>query len=259
MGQVSTKDVVSGVSFDHYMQGTAQKSSVCELMGGPSLLKDHTSPGEMEQLQKLANEQLDIARHFNMKFSNMAFTLLQKMQQAFVGIGGIAKKFVDDMAAAGLNFTKDAMAYETELCSSDTVTFTVGLKNIWLHIADLIRKAETLELTYEGAQKNFNRILTQVGIKVKEYLDKQTTTDCTVFMNESFDSLCSFSDAFNMSPFIPVIVGTAITHHSLLTSLWVNVSHIPMQIYLLSLTSNTTVASGQIALLCYVAQQSLAI
>ena len=79
------------------------------------------------------------------------------------------------------------------------------------------------------------------------------------FMDESFDSLCKFSDTFNVSPFIPVVVGTAITHHLLLTSLQVNVSHFPLKIFLSPLTSDTMVASGQMALLSYVAQQSIAV
>ena len=106
---------------------------------------------------------------------------------------------------------------------------------------------------YEGAQKKFAGILERVGKEVKEYLDTQSTADCTTFMDESFDSLCKFSDTFNVLPFIPVIVGTVITHHSLLTSLQVNVSHFPLKIFLSPLTSDTTVASGQMALLSYVA------
>ena len=86
---------------------------------------------------------------------------------------------------------------------------------------------------------------------MKEYLDTQSTADCTTFMDESFDSLRKFSDAFNVLPFIPVVVGTAITHHSLLTSLWVNVSHFPLKIFLSPLTSDTMVALGQMALLSY--------
>ena len=88
---------------------------------------------------------------------------------------------------------------------------------------------------------------------MKEYLDTQSMADCTTFMDESFDSLCKFSDAFNVSPFILVVVGVAITHHSLLTSLQVNVSHFPLKIFLSPLTSDTTVVLGQMALLSYVA------
>ena len=66
-------------------------------------------------------------------------------------------------------------------------------------------------------------------------------------------------ESFNISYFVPVVVGTAITHHSLLTSLWVNVSHIPLKILLLPLTSNTMVALGQMALLRYVAQQGITV
>ena len=83
--------------------------------------------------------------------------------------------------------------------------------------------------------------------------------DCTTFMDESFDSLHKFSDAFNVLPFILVVVGTAITHHLLLTSLWVNVSHFPLKIFFSLLTSDATVASGQMALLSYVSQQSVII
>ena len=88
---------------------------------------------------------------------------------------------------------------------------------------------------------------------MKEYLDTQSTADCMTFMDESFNSLHKFSDAFNVLLFVPVIVGTAITHHSLLTSLWVNVSHFPLKIFLLPLMSNATVVSGQLVLLSYVA------
>ena len=112
---------------------------------------------------------------------------------------------------------------------------------------------------YEGAQKKFASILEWVGKEVKEYLDTQSMVDCTTFMDESFQSLHKFSDAFNVLPFVLVVVGTVITHHLLLTSLRVNVLHIPLKIFLSPLTSDATVASGQMALLSYVAQQSIAI
>ena len=83
--------------------------------------------------------------------------------------------------------------------------------------------------------------------------------DCTTFIDESFDSLRKFSDALHVSPFVPDVVGTAITHHSLLTSLQVNVSHFPLKIFLSPLMSNATAASGQMVLLSYVAQQSVTI
>ena len=94
---------------------------------------------------------------------------------------------------------------------------------------------------------------------MKEYLDTQSMADCTTFMDDSLNSLCKFSDAFNVSPFIPVVVGMAITHHSLLTSLRVNMSHFPLKIFLLPLTSNAMVASGQMAQLSYMARQSVTI
>ena len=139
------------------------------------------------------------------------------------------------------------------------MAFMAGLTNIRKRIAELIREASALKLMYEGAQKKFAGILKQVGKDVKEYLDTQSMTDCTAFMDESFESLHKFSDAFNVSPFIPVVMGTAITHHSLLTSLRANVLHIPLKIFLSPLMSDTTVALGQMALLSYMAQQSVAI
>ena len=145
------------------------------------------------------------------KFSDTVFTLLQKTHEAFIGTGGIAQKFVDDMATAALNFIQDTTTYEAELSASDGMAFAAGLAHIPEQIADLIKEASTLELTYEGAQKKFAGILERVGKEVKEYLDTQSIADCTTFMDESFDSLCKFSDAFNVSPFIPVIVGMAIT------------------------------------------------
>ena len=162
----------------------------------------------------------------------MAFALLQKTHEVFIGTGGIAQKFVDDMATAGLNFIRDATAYEAELWASDGMAFAAGLTRIREWITELIREASALELTYEGAQKKFASILEQVGKEVKEYLDTQSTADCMTFMDKSFDSLCKFSDAFNVLPFVPVVVGTVITHHSLLTSLQVNVSHFPLKIFL---------------------------
>ena len=82
---------------------------------------------ELKQLHELANEQIQIVCHFDAKFSNMAFTLLQKMQEAFVGTSGIAKNFVDDMATASLNFIRDASAYEAELSAMDGVAFVAEL------------------------------------------------------------------------------------------------------------------------------------
>ena len=222
-------------------------------MGGQALLQDYTTAGELKQLHVLANEHVSIARHFDVKFSDTAFALLQKIHEAFISTGSITQKFIDDMAKIALNFIRDATAYETELSASDGVAFAAGLARIWGQIADLIKEASALELTYEGAQKKFAGILEQVEKEVKEYLDTQSMMDYTTFMDESFDSLHKFSDAFNVLPFVLAVVGTAITHHSLLTSLWVNVSHFPLKIFLLPLTSDATVASGQMALFSYVA------
>ena len=94
---------------------------------------------------------------------------------------------------------------------------------------------------------------------MKEYLDMQSTADCTAFMDERFKSLRKFSDAFNVSPFVLVVMGMAITHHSLLTSLRANVCHIPLKIFLSPLTSDATVASVQMVLLSYMAQQGIAV
>ena len=228
-------------------------------MGGQALLRDYTTVAELKQLHVLANEQVSIACRFNTKFSNTAFALLQKIHEAFIGTGGIAQKFVDDMATMALNFIWDTTAYESELLASDGVAFAARLAHIRGQIADLIKEASALELTYEGAQKKFAGILEWVEKEVKEYLDTQSTGDCMTFMDESFDSLRKFSDTFNVSPFIPVVVGMATTHHSLLTSLRVNVSHFPLKIFLLLLTSDATAALGQMALLSYVAQQSVTI
>ena len=163
------------------------------------------------------------------------------------------------MATVALNFIWDATTYEAELSALDGMVFMAGLACIWEQIADLIKEASALELTYEGAQKKFADILEQVGQEVKEYPDTQSVADCMTFMDESFDSLHKFSDAFNVSPFIPVIVGMAITHHSLLTSLQVNVSHFPLKIFLLPLMSDATAVSGQMALLRYMARQSITV
>ena len=55
------------------------------------------------------------------------------------------------------------------------------------------------------------------------------------------------------------MVGTAITHHLLLTSLWVNVSQFPLKIFLLLLMSDATAAFGQMVFLSYVAQQGVTV
>ena len=184
---------------------------------------------ELKQLCELANKQVSIIRRFNTNFSNTAFALLQKIHKAFIGTSGITRKFVADMATIALNFIQDATTYESELSAWDGMALVAGLACIWGQIADLIKEASALKLTYDGAQKKFVNILKRVEKEVKEYLDIQSTADCMTFMDESFDSLHKFSDAFNVSPFIPVVVGMVITHHSLLTSLRVNVSQFPFE------------------------------
>ena len=259
MHMASHSEEVTRSSFDAFLKECANRSGVGELMGGQALLWDYTMAAELKQLHELANEQVVITHCFNTKFSNTAFALLQKIHEAFIGTSGITQKFMDDMATIALNFIRDATAYEMELSASDGMAFVAGLAHIRGQIADLIKEASALELTYEGAQKKFASILKQVEKEVKEYLDTQSMVDCMTFMDESFDSLRKFSDAFNVSPFIPVVVGMAITHHSLLTSLRVNMSQFPLKIFLSLLTSDSTVVSGQIALLSYVAQQSVTI
>ena len=104
-------------------------------------------------------------------------------------------------------------------------------------------------MVYEESQKKFARVLKQVEEEVRKYLETQSTADPTVFMDESFNNLQQYSNLFNISPFIPVVVGMAVMHHALLTSLQVNVSHFPLKIFLSPLESDATVASGQMALL----------
>ena len=136
----------AGQSFDTFIKHCAAGSSVCDVMGGQALLRDFTTPQELESLPALANEQVAIARRFDTKFLNTAFTLLKKVHKAFITTGGIAQKFVDDMATAGLNFICDVTAYEEELSLSDSVVFAAGLTGIQNRIAELIREASELEV-----------------------------------------------------------------------------------------------------------------
>ena len=114
-------------------------------------------------------------------------------------------------------------------------------------------------MVYKESQKKFAGVLKQVEEEVRKYLETQSTADSTIFMDESFDNLQQYSNSFNISPFVPVVVGMVVMHHALLTSLRVNVSHFPLKIFLSLLESDITVASGQMALLQYMTQQSIAI
>ena len=99
-------------SFDTFIKHRAAGSGVGDVIGSQALLWDFTTPQELESLRALANEQVAIARRFDTKFSNTAFTLLKKVHEAFIMTGGIMQKFVDDMATASLNFIHDATVYE---------------------------------------------------------------------------------------------------------------------------------------------------
>ena len=197
--------------------------------------------------------------HFDTKFSNTAFTLLKKVPEAFITTSGITQKFVDDMATASLNFIRDATAYEEELSSSDSVVSAASLTRIRNRIAKLIREVLELEVVYEESQKKFTGVMKQVEEEVGKYLETQSMADSTVFMDKSFDSLRRYSNSFNISPFIPVVVDMEVMHHALLTSLRVNMFHFPLKIFLSPLESDTTVVSGQMALLQYMTQQSIAV
>ena len=249
----------TGQSFNTFIKHHAAGSGVGDVMGGQALLRDFTTPQELESLCALANEQVAIVHRFNTKFSNTAFTLLKKVHKAFIATGGIVQKFFDEMATAGLNFICDATTYEEELLLSDGVVFVAGLTGIRNQIAELIREALELEVVYQESQKKFAGVLKQVEEEVRKYLETQSTADSTVFMDESFDNLRWYSNSFNISPFVPVVVGMVVMHHALLTSLRVNVSHFPLKIFLLPLESDATAVSGQMALLQYVTQQSITI
>ena len=249
----------AGQSFDTFIKHHAAGSGIGAVMGGQALLQDFTTQQELESLCALANQQVAIACHFNTKFSNTVFTLLKKVHKAFIATGGIIQKFVDDMATAGLNIICDATAYEEELSSSDGVVFVAGLARIQNRIIELIREGSELEVVYEESQKKFAGVLKQVEEEVGKYLETQSMVDSTVFMDKSFNNPRRYSNLFNISPFVPVVVGMAVMHHALLTSLRVNVSHFPLKIFLLPLESDATAVSGQMALLQYVTQQSITI
>ena len=93
MHMASHSKEVTGSSFDAFLKEHTDGSSVGELMGGQALLWDYTTVVELKQLCELANEQVKITRRFNTKFSDTAFTLLQKIHKAFIGTGGIAQKW----------------------------------------------------------------------------------------------------------------------------------------------------------------------
>ena len=177
MHTVSHSEEVTGSSFDAFLKECANGFGISEVMGGQALLRDYTTVAELKQLCELANEQVSIARCFNAEFSNTAFNLLQKIHEAFVGTSGIAQKFVNDMSTIAVNFIWDATAYEVELLALDSIAFTARLARIRERIADIIKEASALELTYEGAQKKFAGILEQVEKVVKEYLDSQSMAD----------------------------------------------------------------------------------
>ena len=157
MHMASRSKEVTGASFDAFINACADRSGVGELMEGQALLWDYTTAVELKQLCELANEQVKIARHFNTKFSDMVFTLLQKIHKAFIGTGGIAQKFVDDMATAALNFIRDTTTYEAELSASDSMVFMAGLTHIQERIAALIRETSAFEVTYEGGTEEVCR------------------------------------------------------------------------------------------------------
>ena len=190
----------TGQSFDTFIKHHAAGSSVGDVMGSQALLQDFTTPQELESLHALANEQVAIARHFDTKFLNMAFTLLKKIHEAFIVTGGIAQKFVDDMATASLNFIHDATTYEEELSSSDGVVFVASLTRIQNRIAELIREVSELEVVYKESQKKFTGVLKQVEEEVRKYLKTKAMVDSTIFMDESFDNLRRYSNSFNISP-----------------------------------------------------------
>ena len=173
----------AGQSFDTFIKHRAAGSGVGDVMGGQALLQDFTTPQELESLRALANEQVAIVHHFDTKFLNTAFTLLKKVHEVFITTGGIAQKFVDDMATAGLNFIRDTTVYEEELSSSDSIVFAASLTRIRNQIAELIREASELEVVYEESQKKFTGVLKQVEEEVRKYLETQTTPDSTVFMD----------------------------------------------------------------------------
>ena len=154
MHMASHSQEMTRSSFDAFLKERTYGSGLGELMGGQALLWDYTTAAELKQLCELANEQVSIAYHFDIKFSDMAFYLLQKIHEAFVGTSGIAQKFVDDMATIALNFIRDATAHEAELSALDGVAFTAGLVCIQERIADLIKEASALELMYEELRRS---------------------------------------------------------------------------------------------------------
>ena len=126
MHTATRSEEVTRSSFNAFLKEHTDGSGVGKLMGGQALLQDYTTAAELKQLCELANEQVSITRHFNAKFSDTAFTLLQKIHKAFIGTGGITQKFVEDMATVALNFIQDATAYEAELSASDSMAFVAG-------------------------------------------------------------------------------------------------------------------------------------
>ena len=159
MHMASCSEEATRSSFNAFLRERTDRSGIGKLMGSQALLWDYTTVTELKQLCTLANEQVSITCHFDTKFSDTAFALLQKIHEVFLGTSSIVQKFIDYMAMIALNFIQDATAYESELSALDGVAFTAGLACIWGWIANLIKEASALKLMYEGAQKKFASIL----------------------------------------------------------------------------------------------------
>ena len=153
MHTASCSEEVTRSSFDAFLKEHANGSGIGELMGGQALHWDYTMAVELKQLHALANEQISITCCFNTKFSDTAFALLQKIHELFIGTSSITQKFIDDTATIALNFILDATAYKMELSASDGVAFAAGLACIQGRIANLIKEASALKLTYEGGSE----------------------------------------------------------------------------------------------------------
>ena len=89
MHTASCSKEATASSFDAFLRERADGSGIGKLMGGQALLQDYTTAAELKQLCALANEQVSIARCFDVKFSDTAFVLLQKIHEAFISTGSI--------------------------------------------------------------------------------------------------------------------------------------------------------------------------
>ena len=203
----------------------------------------------MDMLEKLGN---DLYKYSKELFNNLEQTSMKVYDKVFNGFqdtGSITRNFCCKVTAIAINFFHEVEQLEENLESVDQVRFKIALNKMREQITEMMERAAQAEIVYKEGTKNFETILQNLTVNIKEFVETAGKTQYQEYQKRCYSRIREDHGALDGTQFIPVVVSNLVTHKALRMSHRITQTKIPLQIMMSPMLTQADVASAQIKFL----------